>query len=72
MVEIGIWDEYRGRSKGTVRVLVVDVKGRWGLLPDSRPKAGVKGVRGVLGVDMYLPLHFGQRKGFSDDEVDTG
>ena len=25
------------------------------------PKAGVKGVNGVLGVEIDLPLHFGQR-----------
>lgn len=36
------------------------------------PKAGVKGARGVLGVDMYRPLHFGQRPGSSVVEVETG
>lgn len=27
----------------------------------------VRGVNGVLGVEMYLPLHFGQRPGVSEN-----
>lgn len=38
----------------------------------AAPKDGVKGVRGVLGVDMYLPLHFRQRTGSSEDDDETG
>jgi hypothetical protein len=30
---------------------------------------GGNGVSGVLGVEMYLPLHFGQRRGLSRDGV---
>lgn len=36
----------------------------------AAPKAGVKGVKGVLGVDMYRPLHFGHRIGSSVEEDD--
>ena len=37
------------------------------------PNADVKGVSGVLGVEIYLPLHFGQRPESSVvEEVDTG
>jgi hypothetical protein len=42
----------------------------WGVC--AAPKAGVKGVRGVLEVEMYLPVHFGQRPGSSVVEADTG
>ena len=30
------------------------------------------GVRGVLGVEMYRPLHFGQRTWSSVEDADTG
>jgi hypothetical protein len=36
------------------------------------PKAGVNGVRGVLGVEIYRPLHFGQRTRSSADEEEIG
>jgi hypothetical protein len=36
------------------------------------PKAGVNGVKGVLGVEIYRPLHFGQRTGSSADEEEMG
>ena len=32
----------------------------------------MNGVDGVLGVDMYRPLHFGQRRGSSADEAVAG
>ena len=34
------------------------------------PRDGVKGVSGVLGVDIYRPLHFGQRVGLSAEAED--
>ena len=34
------------------------------------PVAGAKGVKGVLGVKMYRPPHFGQREGISDGELE--
>jgi len=68
---------YRGCSNGALRaegvVLVDGVKG--GRIRSFRkllPKAGAKGVSGVLGVDMYRPLHFGHRVKSSDGEVDGG
>ena len=36
------------------------------------PKAGVKGVKGVFGVEIYRPLHFGQRTESSADEEEMG
>ena len=33
---------------------------------------GAKGVSGVLGVNMYLPLHLGQRDGPSGEVDDAG
>jgi hypothetical protein len=36
------------------------------------PKAGVNGVKGVLGVEIYRPLHLGQRTGSSADEEEIG
>lgn len=35
------------------------------------PKAGVNGVRGVFGVEMYRPLHLGQRTGASVKEAES-
>lgn len=35
------------------------------------PEAGAQGVRGVLGVDMYRPLHFGQRTESSVEDDKT-
>jgi hypothetical protein len=42
------------------------------LVVDPTPKPGVKGVKGVLGVEMYLPPHFGQRTESSAEEAETG
>ena len=38
--------------------------------PDS--KRDVKGVIGVVGAEMYLPLHFGQRTGSPVGDVERG
>ena len=48
--------------------------GRWRSLLGvcAARKAGVNGVRGVLGVEIYLPVHFGQRPGSSVVDADTG
>ena len=63
----------RGLSRGAVREMAVGVKGgRRGPFRWPAPKAGVKSVRGVLGTDMYRPLHFGQRIGLSADGVEAG
>lgn len=35
----------------------------------AAPNAGVKGVNGVLGVEIYRPLHLGHRMGSSDVEI---
>jgi hypothetical protein len=60
---------YIGTSFSVVRA---GVKGmRRSFRRPAPPKAGVKGVRGVLGVEMYRPLHFGHRNGSSLDEEET-
>jgi hypothetical protein len=73
MLGVCIRDICRGLSRGAVREKAVCVKGgRRGLFRWPAPKSGVKGVRGVLGADMYRPLHFGQRIGLADDGVEAG
>lgn len=42
------------------------MKGGTGRSPRIAAKAGVNGVSGVPGVEMYRPPHFGQRIGSSD------
>lgn len=58
--------EYRSLSKSVVCEGANG--GRVRSFRTAAPKAGVKGVNGVLGVDMYRPLHFGQCKGSSVEE----
>ena len=63
------WPEYMGISVSAIR------EGAKGMSRSFRvpaPNAGVKGVKGVLGVEMYLPLHFGQRSRSSVDKEDMG
>ena len=40
--------------------------------PEAAAKAGVNGVIGVLGVEMYRPLHLGQRPGSSVEVAEIG
>jgi hypothetical protein len=61
---------YRGRSISVTRGGVGGSITRSFRVPAL--KAGVKGVKGVLGVEMDLPLHFGQRTEFPADEDDIG
>lgn len=62
--------EYRGLSSSVVRDGVSG--GRVRSLRMAALKAGVNGVEGVLGVDMYRPLHFGQRMVSSVDDDEIG
>jgi hypothetical protein len=47
--------------------MAMGVNGTRGMFRGIRPslETGAKGVRGVLGVEMYRPLHLGQRAGLS-------
>ena len=61
------WPEYIGIS-----AIRGGVKGTSRSFRAPAPNAGVKGVKGVLGVEIYRPLHFGQRTGSSVEEEDMG
>jgi hypothetical protein len=63
------WPEYIGISLSAVRE---GAKGTSRSLLGPAPNAAVNGVKGVLGVEIYRPLHFGQRTGSSADEEDMG
>ncbi len=63
------WPEYIGISLSVVRE---GAKGMSRSLLGPAPNAGVNGVKGVLGVEIYRPLHFGQRTGSSAEEEDMG
>ena len=75
MLPLYICSEEGDRSKGALREfpLKLNVGRKRSVRAEVLvPKLGVKGVRGVLGVEMYRPPHLGQRIGSSVEEAENG